>query len=172
MRHEFNCISLAKIGIFFAEERDMKLFVELAQEEYEIRIGRELGRWEKRNEIEHFDEDAPDEELSAWYSRNQTECDEILASCYEELCQEILRDKDKFPGVVQDFPPALRELTLEDLDLSIRAFNSLKRACLNTVGAILDHGDLSDIRNLGKKGDTEVMEALMQLLWDAYSKSD
>ena len=51
---------------------------------------------------------------------------------------------------------------IEDLDLSLRAYNCLKRANIHTVGDILsrDRQELSKIRNFGKKSFLEVEEKL------------
>lgn len=53
-------------------------------------------------------------------------------------------------------------LTLEELDLSLRAFNCLKRAGINTVGEIIEvpEDELSKIKNFGKKSFIEVKEKI------------
>ena len=54
------------------------------------------------------------------------------------------------------------ESTLEDLDLTVRTYNCLKRERVNTVGELLAFYDakgrdgLLDIRNFGEKGVDEV----------------
>ena len=50
------------------------------------------------------------------------------------------------------------EMTIEELDLSVRAFNCLKRAAINTVGELVqkDQDDMMKVRNLGKKSLEEV----------------
>ncbi|MBK1637438.1 DNA-directed RNA polymerase subunit alpha, partial [Rhodovulum adriaticum] len=59
----------------------------------------------------------------------------------------------------------LLTLTLEELDLSLRAFNCLKRAGLNTVGEILEVPvtELAKIKNFGKKSFEEVKEKVEDL---------
>ena len=53
-------------------------------------------------------------------------------------------------------------LTLEELDLSLRAFNCLKRAGINTVGEIIEvpEDELVNIKNFGKKSFLEVKEKI------------
>lgn len=53
-------------------------------------------------------------------------------------------------------------LTLEELDLSLRAFNCLKRAGINTVGEIIEvpEDELVKIKNFGKKSFLEVKEKI------------
>lgn len=57
------------------------------------------------------------------------------------------------------------DMTIEDLDLSVRAFNCLKRAGINTVGELLqnNHEEIMKVRNLGKKSLEELEEKLASL---------
>ena len=56
-------------------------------------------------------------------------------------------------------------LTIEELDLSVRAFNCLKRANIDYLGQLrqLSQSDLRKIRNLGDRPATEVLEKLTTL---------
>lgn len=51
------------------------------------------------------------------------------------------------------------EMTIEELDLSVRAFNCLKRAGVNTVGDLVNKSpeEMMKVRNLGKKSLEEVI---------------
>jgi DNA-directed RNA polymerase subunit alpha len=53
-------------------------------------------------------------------------------------------------------------ITIEDLELSVRAFNCLKRANINTIAELLtkSESDLLNIKNFGKKSSDEVIERL------------
>ncbi len=57
------------------------------------------------------------------------------------------------------------EMTIEDLDLSVRAYNCLKRAGINTVSELVqrDEEDMMKVRNLGKKSLEEVEQKLEAL---------
>ena len=50
------------------------------------------------------------------------------------------------------------DMTIEELDLSVRSFNCLKRAGINTVGELIDKTDaeMMKVKNLGKKSLEEV----------------
>lgn len=63
------------------------------------------------------------------------------------------------------------ELTIEELDLSVRSFNCLKRAGINTVEdlASKSEGEMMRVRNLGKKSLEEVVNKLASLGF-AFSK--
>jgi len=54
------------------------------------------------------------------------------------------------------------EMTIEELDLSVRAFNCLKRAGVNTVQDLVDKSpeEMMKVRNLGKKSLEEVISKL------------
>lgn len=57
------------------------------------------------------------------------------------------------------------EMTIEELDLSVRSFNCLKRAGINTVGDLINKSedDMMKVRNLGKKSLEEVIHKLNSL---------
>jgi len=57
------------------------------------------------------------------------------------------------------------EMTIEELDLSVRAFNCLKRAGINTVSELVQRNqeDMMKVRNLGKKSLEEVEQKLIAL---------
>lgn len=65
------------------------------------------------------------------------------------------------------------EMTIDELDLSVRAFNCLKRAGINTVGELVQKSqeDMMKVRNLGKKSMEEVGQKLA-LLGLSLRKSD
>lgn len=57
------------------------------------------------------------------------------------------------------------EMTIEDLDLSVRSYNCLKRAGINTVGELVrkTEEEMMKVRNLGKKSFEEVERKLSEL---------
>jgi DNA-directed RNA polymerase subunit alpha len=59
----------------------------------------------------------------------------------------------------------LMEMTIEELDLSVRSYNCLKRAGINTVEELImkTEEDMMKVRNLGKKSLQEVKEKLATL---------
>lgn len=58
------------------------------------------------------------------------------------------------------------QIPIEELQLSVRAYNCLKRAQINSVADLLDYTqeDLLEIKNFGQKSAEEVVEALQQRL--------
>ena len=59
----------------------------------------------------------------------------------------------------------VQEMTIEELDLSVRAYNCLKRANINTVAELVQRNeeDMMKVRNLGKKSLEEVEQKLAAL---------
>lgn len=57
------------------------------------------------------------------------------------------------------------EITIEDLDLSVRSFNCLKRAGIDTVSDLVSRSEdeMIKVRNLGKKSLEEVTQKLQSL---------
>lgn len=58
------------------------------------------------------------------------------------------------------------QIPIEELQLSVRAYNCLKRAQINSVADLLDYTqeDLLEIKNFGAKSAEEVVEALQERL--------
>ncbi len=56
----------------------------------------------------------------------------------------------------------MQEMTIEELDLSVRAYNCLKRANINTVAELVQKSedDMMKVRNMGKKSLEEVQQKL------------
>ena len=98
----------------------------------------------------------------------------ILISCFENFRKIGVSQPGSEPAEVEaeEAAPtaqeekvnedAIRELPIEELDLSVRAFNCLKRAEINTIGELTDktEDELTRVRNLGKKSVDEIKEKL------------
>ncbi len=80
-----------------------------------------------------------------------------LGSDLDELEFMIEKDEDrKFKAL---------EMTIDDLELSVRSFNCLKRASINTVEELTQRteDDMMKVRNLGMKSLVEVKNKLAEL---------
>ena len=66
------------------------------------------------------------------------------------------------------------EMTIEELDLSVRSFNCLKRAQINTVEDLINktEEDMMKVRNLGRKSLDEVVAKLNSLGFDLRRDED
>ncbi|AUC59871.1 DNA-directed RNA polymerase alpha subunit RpoA [Cyanobacterium sp. HL-69] len=80
-----------------------------------------------------------------------------------------LEDVDNIRGKTEVQPveeDPTSQIPIEELNLSVRAYNCLKRAQINTVADLLEYSqdDLLEIKNFGQKSAEEVIEALQQRL--------
>ena len=72
---------------------------------------------------------------------------------------EIMIEKE------EDKKEKVLEMTIEELDLSVRSYNCLKRAGINSVQELANKSieDMMKVRNLGKKSLEEVERKLRDL---------
>ncbi|OLS02116.1 DNA-directed RNA polymerase subunit alpha [Tissierella creatinophila] len=72
---------------------------------------------------------------------------------------EIMVEKE------EDKKEKVLEMTVEELDLSVRSYNCLKRAAINTVEELTDKSedDMMKVRNLGRKSLEEIQKKLDEL---------
>lgn len=70
-----------------------------------------------------------------------------------------------FTEVVEDSNAKIMDMTIEDLDLSVRSYNCLKRAGINSVSDLVQKSedDMMKVRNLGRKSMEEVKKKLIEL---------
>ena len=87
----------------------------------------------------------------------------ILVDLFNPLKDVTLEPKPDEAAREED--PA-NQIPIEELQLSVRAYNCLKRAQINSVSDLLDYTqeDLLEIKNFGQKSAEEVIEALQQRL--------
>lgn len=98
----------------------------------------------------------------------------ILISCFENFSKigisqagtDVVKDDaaeaEAEPDQDKVNEDAVRDLPIAELELSVRAFNCLKRAEINTIGELTDktEDELTRVRNLGKKSVDEIKEKL------------
>ena len=85
-------------------------------------------------------------------------------SLFIDLTDEI-KHKDIMVEKEDNKKDKVLELTIEELDLSVRSFNCLKRAGINTVEDLVNksEGEMMKVRNLGRKSLEEVLAKLAAL---------
>lgn len=84
----------------------------------------------------------------------------LFADLSDEIYHtEIMVEKD------DNGKEKILEMTIEELDLSVRSFNCLKRAGINTVEDLINKSeeDMMKVRNLGRKSLEEVVNKLQSL---------
>ena len=91
----------------------------------------------------------------------------ILNDYFTLLCE--LSNLDKYDTVLQEtVAPVVNkfnDMTIEELDLSVRSYNCLKRANIQTVQELIlrTEDDLAKVRNMGKKSIKEVKDKVATL---------
>lgn len=78
---------------------------------------------------------------------------------------ESLSDVEIMVEKEEEQKDKILEMTIEELDLSVRSYNCLKRAGINTVEGLIQRNeeDMMKVRNLGKKSLEEVVNKLAEL---------
>ncbi|HLN61763.1 MAG TPA: DNA-directed RNA polymerase subunit alpha [Symbiobacteriaceae bacterium] len=98
----------------------------------------------------------PDEACS-WAAKILKEHLELFLALTDDADTiEVMQEKD------ENDRNKLMEMTIEELDLSVRSYNCLKRAGINTVAELCAKSDeeMIKVRNLGKKSLEEVKQKL------------
>ena len=93
----------------------------------------------------------------------------LFVNLSEEMSNaEIMVEKD------DDGKEKVLEMTIEELDLSVRSFNCLKRAGINTVEDLIGKSeeDMMKVRNLGRKSLDEVVGKLATLGFKLSKEED
>lgn len=70
--------------------------------------------------------------------------------------------------------PQYSQVGIDKLNLSVRSYNCLRRAKIDTIQALLDvynQGKLIEIRNLGIKSFDEIVEAIRSLPCDGFPEN-
>ena len=100
------------------------------------------------------------EESIALASRILIEHFEVLANL-----NEIADETGLMISNTEDPSVKILETSIDDLDFSVRAYNCLKRAGINTLGDLTEKSELEmmKIRNLGKKSLKEVIDKIKEL---------
>ena len=81
------------------------------------------------------------------------------------LPEEEEEEEGTFAEAEENDAAKVLEMTIEDLDLSVRSYNCLKRANINTVADLTakTEEDMMKVRNLGRKSLEEVKKKLQEL---------
>ena len=81
------------------------------------------------------------------------------------LAEEDAIQEGPYAEVEEDKASKILETTIEDLDLSVRSYNCLKRASINNVADLVNKSedDMMKVRNLGRKSLDEVKKKLQEL---------
>lgn len=104
-------------------------------------------------------------------SMNADEAISLAAKVMSEYLTQFINLTDHVSDVEimvekeEDKKEKILEITIEELDLSVRSYNCLKRAGINTVEELVQRNEeeMMKVRNLGKKSLEEVQQKLEAL---------
>lgn len=104
-------------------------------------------------------------------SMNVDEAVSLAAKIMSEYLSQFINLTDHVSDVEimvekeEDKKEKILEITIEELDLSVRSYNCLKRAGINTVEELImrNEEEMMKVRNLGKKSLEEVQQKLEAL---------
>ncbi len=107
------------------------------------------------------------------FGMNKSQCQTVIEIMNSLKVVELKRK----PGGKFNFPiymtQSMRDRNIEDLDLSARAYNCLKRAGYNTIGeltqAVSSGIPLKSIRNCGTNSVMEIMSSLFLFQYNMLS---
>ena len=102
---------------------------------------------------------SPDEAVSLGAKILSRHLDMFISLTDRAKNEQIMISKD------EDERDRVLDMTIEELDLSVRSYNCLKRAGINMVAELVEktEEDMMKVRNLGKKSLEEVQQKLAQL---------
>jgi DNA-directed RNA polymerase subunit alpha len=99
---------------------------------------------------------SPDESISLAAKVMNEHLNQFVELSEQAKQAEIMIEKE------EDIKEKVLEMTIEELDLSVRSYNCLKRAGINTVQDLTarSEDDMMKVRNLGRKSLEEVIKKL------------
>ena len=108
------------------------------------------------------------------YTNGTMDTDEAVSLASKVLCEhlklfidlsETSKDIEVIAEPVDDEIDKVLEMNIDELELSVRSYNCLKRAGINTVEELVNKtsDDMMKVRNLGRKSLEEVLAKLKEL---------
>lgn len=84
---------------------------------------------------------------------------------FTDLSEDKAEEGSTIKAPVEEQPDTMHNMTIEELDLSVRSFNCLKRANINTVADLVNktESEMIKVRNLGRKSLEEVKQKLQMM---------
>lgn len=152
-KKENQSIGVIPIDSFFSPIRKVIFHVE------DTRVGQQTDFDKLTLDVWTNGSIGPDEAISA-SAKILGEYLKLFIGLTEDVNDEIIMNDDE-----EDNKDKLLEMTIEELDMSVRSYNCLKRAGINTVQELVQktEEDMMKVRNLGRKSLEEVMEKLEEL---------
>ena len=90
-------------------------------------------------------------------------CDQL--SLFVNLTEQVQGNEASYTNPQESEASPLTDKSIDELELSVRSYNCLKRAGISTVGELIQYDEESmlRVRNLGRKSLEEVTKKLAEL---------
>ena len=129
--------TIRSLGITFDNSEDESRFYDFVTEELETNVGAAISEIFSEEQLSEFDRIAAPDDARAWLERN---CPDYRWTVNAEVRSMKLRlmrlGKEISTGVVDH--QNIRPTSIDDLELSIRSRNALKRYGIEAVGELID----------------------------------
>jgi len=152
-KKESQSIGVIPIDSFFSPIRKVVFHVE------DTRVGQQTDFDKLTLDVWSDGSIAPDEAVGA-SAKILAEYLRLFIGLTETAGDDVIMSETE-----DDNKDKLMDMTIEELDMSVRSYNCLKRAGINTVQELIQRTeeDMMKVRNLGRKSLEEVMEKLDEL---------
>ena len=133
------------------------------------RVGQSIDYEKLTIEVETTGCTKPDEAIS---QAAKLLCDHL--SQFANLTEQVQGSEVSFANPQEGETSTLTSMSIDELDLSVRSYNCLKRAGIHTVGELIEYDEESmlRVRNLGRKSLEEVLKKLAELGLKLRSSDD
>ena len=150
---------LARIGITFDTDAETDHFIQVVQEEIEVRIGERISEGKTAAQMDEFIA-CDDSEASEWLNRNCPNYRQIIISVGNEIERELKSNRAKIPGA---HIPRVFYTPLNEIKLSELTYKQLQEAGVKTVAEAVDLED-GTVPGLGRCGRRELKEKIDELM--------
>lgn len=86
---------MAEVGLNEMPEAEKQAFMEHAEEELEVRVGREIGAKLSDAQLEEFEQVADTPEAAGWLERNVPDFREVALNVFQGFKDELVRNKQE-----------------------------------------------------------------------------
>lgn len=144
----FDSEGLSLIGIAFETKEETDSFIEVLQEEVEVRIGTAFSKKMTEKQLEEFEHISGALKTTVWLQSNCPEYKTIIQTILKEMKKELLRYRERIPGICQTAALSNNSIPIEELFLSTENYKHLKQLGIDTVGEASAMRRCFDISNL------------------------
>lgn len=154
---------LRALGIIFPTLSMAQAFADVVREELEERIGRAISELLTGEQLWHFRHLPDPQAATEWLKENCPSYPEIVDYQSHRMKNELLRCRSQIRGALRCAEADRNARRIDMPELSLRSFNCLRRARIDTIGELLALDDLTWVRNLSPACLSEIGELRARL---------